>query len=121
MLVREREDRNQRAAVLLIAHQRRPCPSTKSDPAQETLRPVIGGILALLIGYQKWREHIAWLATLARDHEFTFLDHALKSGDSLVGFEKEAAAAPTVALAFAARATDVGQQFVDFLGPGGLS
>ena len=25
------------------------------------------------------------LATLARDHEFTFLDHALKSGDSLVG------------------------------------
>jgi len=26
-----------------------------------------------------------WLATLARDHEFSFLDHALKSGDSLVG------------------------------------
>ncbi len=26
-----------------------------------------------------------WLATLARDHEFTFLDHALKAGDSLVG------------------------------------
>jgi type II restriction/modification system DNA methylase subunit YeeA len=26
-----------------------------------------------------------WLATLARDHEFTFLDHAMKSGDSLVG------------------------------------
>ena len=26
-----------------------------------------------------------WLATLARYHEFTFLDHALKSGDSLVG------------------------------------
>jgi hypothetical protein len=26
-----------------------------------------------------------WLATLAREHEFTFLDHALKSGDSLVG------------------------------------
>ena len=26
-----------------------------------------------------------WLATLARDHEFTFLDHAQKSGDSLVG------------------------------------
>ena len=25
-----------------------------------------------------------WLATLARDHEFTFLDHALKCGDSLV-------------------------------------
>ena len=26
-----------------------------------------------------------WLATLACDHEFSFLDHALKSGDSLVG------------------------------------
>ncbi len=26
-----------------------------------------------------------WLATLARDHEFTFLDHTLKAGDSLVG------------------------------------
>ena len=29
-----------------------------------------------------------WLATLARDHEFTFLDHALKSGDSLVGLRQ---------------------------------
>jgi hypothetical protein len=30
-----------------------------------------------------------WLATLARDHEFTFLDHALKSGDSLVGLTND--------------------------------
>lgn len=30
-----------------------------------------------------------WLATLARDHEFTFLDHALKCGDSLVGLTKD--------------------------------
>jgi len=29
-----------------------------------------------------------WLATLARDHEFSFLDHALKSGDSLVGLTR---------------------------------
>ena len=29
-----------------------------------------------------------WLATLARDHEFTFLDHALKCGDSLVGLTR---------------------------------
>jgi hypothetical protein len=29
-----------------------------------------------------------WLATLARNHEFTFLDHALKSGDSLVGLTR---------------------------------
>jgi hypothetical protein len=27
-----------------------------------------------------------WLATLAREHPFTFLDHALAQGDSLVGF-----------------------------------
>jgi len=26
-----------------------------------------------------------WLVTLARDHEFTFIDHALRHGDSLVG------------------------------------
>ena len=30
-----------------------------------------------------------WLTTLARDHEFTFLDHALKCGDSLVGLSRE--------------------------------
>src|SRR5947208_11565988 len=29
-----------------------------------------------------------WLATLARDHPFTFLDHALRSGDSLVGLTR---------------------------------
>ncbi len=30
-----------------------------------------------------------WLVTLARDHEFSFLDHALKSGDSLVGLSRD--------------------------------
>jgi hypothetical protein len=30
-----------------------------------------------------------WLATLARDHPFTFLDHALRCGDSLVGLTVE--------------------------------
>lgn len=29
-----------------------------------------------------------WLATLAKEHEFTFLDHALKAGDSLVGLTR---------------------------------
>ncbi|TBH59775.1 hypothetical protein ELG65_15860 [Rhizobium leguminosarum] len=29
-----------------------------------------------------------WLATLAREHEFTFLDHSIKSGDSLVGLTR---------------------------------
>jgi hypothetical protein len=28
-----------------------------------------------------------WLATFARNHDFTFLDHCLKSGDSLVGLD----------------------------------
>ena len=29
-----------------------------------------------------------WLATLAKDHPFTFLDHALREGDSLVGLSR---------------------------------
>ena len=29
-----------------------------------------------------------WLATLAKDHPFTFLDHSLRSGDSLVGLSR---------------------------------
>jgi hypothetical protein len=29
-----------------------------------------------------------WLATLARDHEFTFLDHSIRHGDSLVGLDR---------------------------------
>ncbi len=34
-----------------------------------------------------------WLATLAKDHPFTFLDHAFRSGDSLVGLTREQIAA----------------------------
>jgi hypothetical protein len=30
-----------------------------------------------------------WLVTLAKDHAFTFVDHALRCGDSLVGLSKE--------------------------------
>jgi len=30
-----------------------------------------------------------WLVTLARDHAFTFIDHALKHGDSLVGLTRK--------------------------------
>jgi len=30
-----------------------------------------------------------WLATLARDHEFTFLDHCIRHGDSLVGLNRQ--------------------------------
>lgn len=38
-----------------------------------------------------------WLATLARDHEFSFLDHALKTGDSLVGLTRAQIAGATFA------------------------
>jgi hypothetical protein len=34
-----------------------------------------------------------WLATLARDHEFTFLDHSLRHGDSLLGMSAKQIAA----------------------------
>ena len=34
-----------------------------------------------------------WLVTLAKDHAFTFIDHALKTGDSLVGLTKKQIAA----------------------------
>ncbi len=34
-----------------------------------------------------------WLVTLAKDHAFTFIDHALKHGDSLVGLTKRQIAA----------------------------
>ena len=30
-----------------------------------------------------------WLTTLARDHEFTFVDHSLRHGDSLVGLTRQ--------------------------------
>jgi methylase of polypeptide subunit release factors len=30
-----------------------------------------------------------WLATLAKDHAFTFLDHALRHGDSLIGLSRQ--------------------------------
>jgi hypothetical protein len=36
-----------------------------------------------------------WLATLAREHPFTFLDHSLRHGDSLVGLTKQQIAAFT--------------------------
>ncbi len=34
-----------------------------------------------------------WLVTLAKDHPFTFVDHTLRQGDSLVGFSREQIAA----------------------------
>ncbi len=43
-----------------------------------------------------------WLATLARDHEFTFLDHCIRHGDSLVGLDRR----QIEALHWAPRAAD---------------
>jgi hypothetical protein len=34
-----------------------------------------------------------WLVTLAKDHPFTFLDHSLRCGDSLVGLSRAQIAA----------------------------
>src|SRR3989304_4799134 len=34
-----------------------------------------------------------WLAPLAKDHPFTFVDHSLRCGDSLVGLSREQIAA----------------------------
>jgi len=34
-----------------------------------------------------------WLATLAKDHPFTFLDHSLRHGDGLVGLIRKQIAA----------------------------
>ena len=34
-----------------------------------------------------------WLATLAKDHPFTFLDHSLRAGDSLAGLTRRQIAA----------------------------
>ena len=74
----------------------------ESEPSpllyQHALRDVIG---RCLYGVDKNPRAVdlarlsLWLATLARDHEFTFLDHALKCGDSLVGLTTAQIAAAT--------------------------
>lgn len=53
-----------------------------------------------------------WLATLARDHEFSFLDHALKCGDSLVGLSRQQLTAGSWE-SDARRQTLLGQQIGD--------
>jgi hypothetical protein len=53
-----------------------------------------------------------WLATLARDHEFSFLDHALKHGDTLVGLTRRQLSAGSWDTS-AQRQTLLGQQIGD--------
>ena len=62
-----------------------------SDDAQGERLEILwdAEIGAAVLDEDGWRNVGAGLATLARDHEFTFLDHALKCGDSLVGLTRE--------------------------------
>ena len=70
--------------------------STPKLPADEDVRLHARRLVAqrCLYGVDKNRFAVnlaklsLWLATLAKDHAFTFLDHALKHGDSLVGLTK---------------------------------
>lgn len=75
-----------------VAHRRMP-----KVPDDETLELYAQRVVAqrCLYGVDKNPMAVAlaklslWLATLARDHAFTFLDHALKCGDSLVGLGRD--------------------------------
>ncbi len=54
-----------------------------------------------------------WLATLAKDHPFTFLDHALKHGDSLVGITRRQIAQFQWKGDGGAGGMDVAERFID--------
>jgi hypothetical protein len=52
-----------------------------------------------------------WLATLARDHEFSFLDHCIRHGDSLVGLDRR----QIEALAWAPQSSEARLDLLQFL------
>ncbi len=54
-----------------------------------------------------------WLATLARDHPFTFLDHNLRCGDSLVGLTQQQIEAFTWDEKTAGKQRVFGQEFLE--------
>ena len=62
-------------------------PKICSKPTKKRAPPGIGEMAADLAKLS------LWLATLARDHEFTFLNHALRHGDSLAGLSARQIAA----------------------------
>jgi len=78
------------------AHGRLPEIPSDEEPLQHALRLVAQ---RCLYGVDKnpFAVNLAklslWLVTLARDHAFTFVDHSLKHGDSLVGLTREQIAA----------------------------
>ena len=51
------------------------------------------GVISYIVFFATTASILLWLVTLAKDHAFTFIDHALKHGDSLVGLTKKQIAA----------------------------
>ena len=90
------ETGKQLAAALLKAWQTHRCTPALPPDEDEALHARRLVALHCLYGVDKNPRAVElaqlslWLATLARDHEFTFLDHALKCGDSLLGMNLNA-------------------------------
>ena len=90
------ETGKQLAATLLKAWQTHRCTPALPPDEDEALHARRLVALHCLYGVDKNPRAVElaqlslWLATLARDHEFTFLDHALKCGDSLLGMNLNA-------------------------------
>lgn len=83
------------ADQLVAAWTREGALSDESNPAEVVMRARRLVAQRCLYGVDKnpWAVNLAklslWLVTLARNEPFTFLDHALKCGDSLVGLSLE--------------------------------
>jgi len=86
----------QLAQALLKSWADHPDPSREKSPAEETPETYAKRLIAQRCLYGVDKNPMAvdlsklslWLATLAKFHPFTFLDHALRCGDSLVGLDR---------------------------------
>jgi len=86
----------QLAQALLKSWADHPDPSLEKPPAEETPETYAKRLIAQRCLYGVDKNPMAvdlsklslWLATLAKGHPFTFLDHALRCGDSLVGLDR---------------------------------
>ena len=86
----------QLAQALLKSWADHPDPSREKPPAEETPETYAKRLIAQRCLYGVDKNPMAvdlsklslWLATLAKGHPFTFLDHALRCGDSLVGLDR---------------------------------
>src|SRR5208337_4324493 len=84
------------AQALLKSWADHPDPSREKPPAEETPETYAKRLIAQRCLYGVDKNPMAvdlsklslWLATLAKSHPFTFLDHALRCGDSLVGLDR---------------------------------